>query len=190
MSDSDDQSFRYEPLETIEEASKGTTPIPNSTPGEDTDEEEFVYPGTSAQAQDSHAEQVIQEPEPIANVSPVPEELQRIQHESPTLTEPTVSPRVSPSPDTSRVEHPQEILQPPPAPLVQKTHPSSVQLEALQTAAASGDLKLLQNLFKTALEAGDVESFSLANDASPRTGLTALHAAASRGYLNIVKWRM
>jgi ankyrin repeat protein len=38
------------------------------------------------------------------------------------------------------------------------------------------------------LEAGNVEPFSLSNDASPRTGFTALHAAASRGYLDIVIW--
>jgi hypothetical protein len=44
-------------------------------------------------------------------------------------------------------------------------------------------------LFKNALESGDVEPFALANDASSRTGLTALHAAASRGYLEIVRWR-
>ena len=70
-----------------------------------------------------------------------------------------------------------------------KQHPSPAQLESLQAAASGGDLTLLKKLFATALQTGEVESFALANDASPRTGLTALHAAASRGYLDIVKWR-
>jgi hypothetical protein len=39
------------------------------------------------------------------------------------------------------------------------------------------------------LQTGNVESFSLVNGASSRTGSTALHAAAGRGYLDIVKWR-
>lgn len=68
-------------------------------------------------------------------------------------------------------------------------HPSPAQLESLYAAASSGDLTLLKRLFKSALETGDVQPFSLANDASSRTGFTALHAAASRGYLHIVKWR-
>lgn len=67
-------------------------------------------------------------------------------------------------------------------------HPSPAQLESLYAAASSGDLLLLQRLFRNALESGDVQPFSLANDASTRTGLTALHAAASRGYLDIVIW--
>ncbi|KIJ20142.1 hypothetical protein PAXINDRAFT_160774 [Paxillus involutus ATCC 200175] len=67
-------------------------------------------------------------------------------------------------------------------------HPSPAQFEALSAAASSGDLPLLKRLFATALQGGDLESFALANDASSRTGLTALHAAASRGYLDIVQW--
>lgn len=69
-------------------------------------------------------------------------------------------------------------------------HPSPAQLESLYAAASSGDLSLLKKLFRNALDAGDVEAFSLANDASTRTGFTALHAAASRGYLDIVTWCM
>ncbi|KAH7887859.1 hypothetical protein F5I97DRAFT_1806415, partial [Phlebopus sp. FC_14] len=67
-------------------------------------------------------------------------------------------------------------------------HPSPAQLEALSAAASAGDLALLKKLFATALQSGNIEAFALANDASSRTGLTALHAAASRGYLHIVKW--
>lgn len=70
-----------------------------------------------------------------------------------------------------------------------KPSPSAAQLESLQAAASSGDLSLLKKLFRNALDAGEVGSFALANDASPRTGLTALHAAASRGHLVIVQWR-
>ncbi|KAJ7667874.1 ankyrin repeat-containing domain protein, partial [Mycena polygramma] len=76
--------------------------------------------------------------------------------------------------------------QTPSAPPVQ--HPSPAQLESIYAAASSGDLPLLQRLFRSAVESGNVEPFSLSNDASPRTGFTALHAAASRGYLDIVIW--
>ena len=69
-------------------------------------------------------------------------------------------------------------------------HPSPAQLESLYAAASSGDLSLLQKLFRTALQTGDVEAFALANDASSRTGLTALHAAANRGFLDVVQWCM
>ncbi|KAJ7507672.1 ankyrin repeat-containing domain protein [Mycena galericulata] len=74
----------------------------------------------------------------------------------------------------------------PPAP--QPPAPSPAQLESLYAAASSGDLPLLKRLFRNALQAGNVEPFSLSNDASARTGFTALHAAASRGYLDIVIW--
>lgn len=70
-----------------------------------------------------------------------------------------------------------------------QTHPTPAQLESLYAAASSGDLTLLKRLFKNATETGDVQPFSLANDASSRTGFTALHAAASRGYLDMVTWR-
>lgn len=70
-----------------------------------------------------------------------------------------------------------------------QTHPTPAQLESLYAAASSGDLTLLKRLFKSATETGDVQPFSLANDASSRTGFTALHAAASRGYHDIVTWR-
>jgi hypothetical protein len=69
-----------------------------------------------------------------------------------------------------------------------QVHPSPAQLESLYAAASSGDLHLLQRLFKNALENGNVEPFSLANEASSRTGFTALHAAASKGYYDTVVW--
>lgn len=69
-----------------------------------------------------------------------------------------------------------------------EAQPSPAQLESLYAASSSGDLPLLKRLFKTAVEKGDVEPFGLANHASIRTGLTALHAAASRGYHDITVW--
>ncbi|EKM80171.1 hypothetical protein AGABI1DRAFT_91442 [Agaricus bisporus var. burnettii JB137-S8] len=58
------------------------------------------------------------------------------------------------------------------------TLPSPAQLESLYAAASSGDLPLLKRLFRSAVESNDVQQFSLANDASTRTGYTALHASA------------
>lgn len=69
------------------------------------------------------------------------------------------------------------------------SQPSPAQLESLYAASSSGDLAQLQRLFKNATETNNVQPFSLANDATSRTGFTVLHAAASRGYLDIVTWR-
>lgn len=93
-----------------------------------------------------------------------------------------------PVPDPKELVHQVASSVSPPA-VQSQPHPSPAQLEALSAAASSGDLSLLKKLFQTALQAGDLEAFALANDASSRTGFTALHAAASRGYLDIVKWR-
>jgi hypothetical protein len=73
-------------------------------------------------------------------------------------------------------------------PSSRETEPSPAQLESLYAAVSSGDLTLLKRLFKTAVENGEVEPFALANHASTRTGFTALHAAASRGYHDIAVW--
>jgi Ankyrin repeats (many copies) len=75
-----------------------------------------------------------------------------------------------------------------PAP-VTRPAASPEQLEEIYSAAAAGDLFLLQTLFQSALASGDLEAFALANSATSRTGLTPLHAAASRGYSEIVQWR-
>lgn len=85
----------------------------------------------------------------------------------------------------------QPYFDPPSQPIEQKTpppQPSLAQLEAIFTAASTGDLPTLQKLFETALSQGDTQAFSLANDATSRTGLTALHAAASRGHAATVQW--
>ncbi|KAI0375768.1 hypothetical protein BV20DRAFT_1032181 [Pilatotrama ljubarskyi] len=130
---------------------------------DDSDEEGFVYPGTE------EAEFVYpgdQEPEaPAGQAEP--------------------SPQRAGTPTPEPLVHTQHVQSPVPS----KSHPTPAQLEALHAAAASGDLRRIQTEFRKAVRADDVDPFELANDASPRTGLTALHAAASRGYLDIVKWR-
>ncbi|KAJ3517969.1 hypothetical protein NLJ89_g163 [Agrocybe chaxingu] len=73
-------------------------------------------------------------------------------------------------------------------PSARQLEPSPAQMESLYAAASSGDLPLLKRLFKNAVDNGEVERFSLANHASSRTGFTALHAAANRGYHDIAVW--
>ncbi|KAF9008932.1 hypothetical protein BDQ17DRAFT_88028 [Cyathus striatus] len=95
----------------------------------------------------------------------------------------------APSAEPEHVAAPVELTETPsPPPAGRQSHPSPAQLESLYAAASSGDLPLLKRVFKNALETGEVEPFGLANDASTRTGFTALHAAASRGYLDMVMW--
>jgi hypothetical protein len=77
----------------------------------------------------------------------------------------------------------------PPLSAISQTQPTPAQLEALYAAASSGNIDRLKVLFAEAREDSGIEAFALANDASSRTGLTVLHAAASRGFRNIVKWR-
>lgn len=78
---------------------------------------------------------------------------------------------------------------PPPPARSPTQKPTQAQLEALYAAASSNDLSLVQKLFRNACQNENVEEFAFANDAAVRTGLTALHAAASRGHLEIVQWR-
>ncbi|KAH7916333.1 hypothetical protein BJ138DRAFT_996133 [Hygrophoropsis aurantiaca] len=120
---------------------------------EESDDEEFVYPGVTEQ----------------------PVEIDQPEEHDTNEAEPLTEAEQVPSPV------------PPPA-IQTQPHPSPAQLEALSAASSSGDLSLLKKLFQTALQGGELEAFALANDASSRTGYTALHAAASRGYLDIVKW--
>ncbi|KAI6047297.1 ankyrin repeat-containing domain protein, partial [Pisolithus marmoratus] len=126
----------------------------------DDSDDEFVYPAATG----STATNDQTPPAPLPE-QPTP------------ATEPTSHPERSPSP-----------LGPPVHPVQNQSHPSPAQLEALCAAASSGDLVLLKKLFSTALQGGEVEPFALANDASTRTGFTALHSAASRGFLDIVRW--
>jgi hypothetical protein len=141
-------------------------------PESDSEEEEFVYPGTTEETDVVTSGGKPPSEEEVATSNAVPE---AEQEQMP------ISPPVVPADlITSPVSQSAAPAQP---------HPSPAQLEALSAAASSGDLSLLKKLFQTASQGGEVEAFSLSNDASSRTGFTVLHAAASRGYLDIVKWR-
>lgn len=151
-------------------AAQSNASSPGHTADSEDSDEEFVYPGVSE----------------TAVLDPLTEAARsyHAKSTSPSVQEPLSS---SISEDASQVHVPN--VEPVPEVKPAKVHPSPAQLESLQAAASSGDLALLQKLFRTALHTGEVEPFALANDASPRTGLTVLHASASRGYVDIVKWR-
>ncbi|KAH9994111.1 hypothetical protein BJV74DRAFT_832001 [Russula compacta] len=188
MSDTDDRHL----LGTIEEtASTHSDPFTypadsqegsQSQNANNEQEEEFVYPavddngGTAPDALPLRIPELITStPSPSGSqiaVSLDPSDLIESPSSNEALHE-TSPPR--PPPDST----------PPPPP---QPHASPAQLEALYAAASSGDLPLLQRIIHNALQSGNVEPFSLVNGASSRTGLTALHAAASRGYIDIVKW--
>ncbi|KAF8341513.1 ankyrin repeat-containing domain protein [Cantharellus anzutake] len=68
------------------------------------------------------------------------------------------------------------------------TNPSPAQLEAIYAAASSGDIEQLRRLFDSAQEEHGIDGFTLANEATSRTGLTPLHAACSRGHLEVAQW--
>lgn len=181
--------------------------LPESTPEaarvhhavEDSEDEEFHFPGAEK----------LPDPIPAPMSSPSPPEATRILSpvlENPVSVGPSSLAATSPaittpsSPDLgplSQVSIPISTPAPapstpspsPPPPPQPKRKPTQAQLEALYAAASSKDLPLLQRLFRDACQNDDVEEFALANDAAVRTGLTALHAAASRGHLEIVQWR-
>jgi hypothetical protein len=140
-------------------------------PESDSEEEQFVYPSTTEQTAAVAGGGGPPSSEEVAASTTDPEAEQ--EHMPDSL--PIVPVNVVASP----VSSPAVPIQP---------HPSPAQLEALSAAASSGDLSLLKKLFQTASQGGELEAFALSNDASSRTGFTVLHAAASRGYLDIVKW--
>ncbi|KAH9179488.1 hypothetical protein EDB89DRAFT_1841289 [Lactarius sanguifluus] len=157
-------------------------------PGDD-DEEEFVYPSPTHDPAPVDAAP-LEAPEVsdiITSTTPPPaaESQESVPLEQRNVAE---------SPSSSAALHqssPRAPSDPSPSPSPSppaQTHASPAQLEALYAAASSGDLPLLQGIIRNASETSNVEPFSLVNDASSRTGLTALHASASRGYLDIVKW--
>jgi hypothetical protein len=161
-----------------------TEPQRDSAPlNADDDEEEeegFVYPnaGDNDAASDAPPLQISNI---IASTAFLSGSQVTVPIETSALTESSSSTLYEASPHRP----PQDLsLVPPP-----QTHASPAQLEALYAAASSGDLTLLQRIIRNASQTGNVEPFSLVNDASSRTGLTGLHAAASRGYLDVVKWR-
>jgi hypothetical protein len=168
---------------------------------EEDDHQPFVYPGVGASGSElpGASSSTSEENKPLESLST--EQVTSLEPEEFPAQTQTQSPELSQQ-DPLAVENPppsnsssSDILseaspalpagpQPPPP-----TLPSPAQLESLYAAASSGDLLLLKRLFKSAVENNDVQQFSLANDASTRTGYTALHASASKGHLHIVQWR-
>lgn len=67
--------------------------------------------------------------------------------------------------------------------------PTVAQLEAIFAAASAGNLASLRDIFSKAQNEQAIEPFVLANEATSRTGLNSLHSAASRGHLDVVRWR-
>lgn len=174
---------------------------------DDSDDEEFHFPGAEELPDPIPAPSASPSLlEPTQVLSPVPENPLSVRQPSLAATSPAIT--TPPSPDLGPLSQastsasspahvspapvivsPPPPSSPPPPPRPLKRKPTQAQLEALYSAASSNDLRLLQNLFRNACKNEDVEEFALANDAAVRTGLTALHAAASRGYLGIVQWR-
>lgn len=131
----------------------------------ESDEEEFVYPSARAPTPPNNTLEAHENHE---------DNVAAEQAEPLTTTSETAEAEVTSSPIVEAA---------PPQPT-----PTPAQLEASFAASSSGDLNQLKSVFRNARETSFVEPFALANDASSRTGLTTLHVAASRGYLNIVTW--
>ena len=192
------------PSETLEEPPEFPEPTSETAHAQpvvnDSDDEEFHFPGAEKLADPIPAPVSSPSPqEPLQALSPVPENPLSVGPSSLAATSPAIT--MPSSPDLGPLSHvpvsvptpaPVAISTPSPSPLPPprlKRKPTQAQLEALYAAASSNDLPLLQRLFRNACQNEDVEEFALANDAAVRTGLTALHAAASRGYLEIIQWR-
>lgn len=145
------------------------------------EEEEFLYPG-------------IDDVDGVLGALPAPSSDTITSTPSPSgsqIAVPLDSSDLTEYPSSNEAFHETSPPRPDPNPnpsLPAQPHASPAQLEALYAASSSGDLSYLQRIISNALQNGNVESFSLVNGVSSRTGLTALHAAASRGYIDIVKW--
>ncbi|TCD66928.1 hypothetical protein EIP91_000706 [Steccherinum ochraceum] len=163
--DSDEEEFIY-PGVSSSNTSQELPAAPPAEPQLETGphEEEFIYPGASP------AEEIAPETNPL-----------QVTDQSIQQPEPEAGPSFRPIPVAAIESVPVHSTPP-------KPQPTPAQLETIHAAATSGDLKSLQSRFEEIRTAGGFEAFALANDASPRTGLTALHAASSRGHLHIVKW--
>lgn len=174
--------------ETAPGSLTGVSESPPMAPGVDApddEEEEFVYPSEGASSRLSdisrqiliffvlHVEQPGDTTEEYTDSFSYPG-----VSASPSVVSPTPPPHPHPEPSTSL---------PPPA-VQANPSPSPAQLEAIYAAASSGDIAQLRRLFRTAEEEQGVGAFALSNDATSRTGLTPLHAACSRGHLDIVQW--
>ncbi|QRW16388.1 ankyrin repeats [Rhizoctonia solani] len=150
-----------DPLSTIDDVSP--SPGPESTP----------VPEISIQPdEDDDDEEFVYpgEPEPATEPAPVPK----------VTPQPPVDDPLSAQSEAA----PLTLAIPAPAESQPSPQPTSAQLDAIYNAAAAGSLLEMQSLFADTR----VPAFALANDAAPRTGLTALHAAASRGKVAVVRW--
>lgn len=97
---------------------------------------------------------------------------------SPTSQNASVESPSGPSVTSAQVfEQPKTVVRPTPA-----------QLETLYSAGLSGNLGTLRQIVSNVTASGEIEAFALVNDASPRTGLTVVHACASRGHLGALRW--
>lgn len=174
-----------------------SSPAPEvAAPVEDTeeDEEEFVYPSEGASAFASnilvgYSNTVITGAEQQEDTTGSLSLTDSLSYPGVSASPSVVSP-LETSPSTSRPGPLTPALAPPPVTEPSVPLPSPAQLEAIYAAASSGDLTQLRRLFRTTEEEHHVGAFSLANDATSRTGLTPLHAASSRGHLDIAQWRM
>ena len=165
--------------------STDATPEPSSPASE-----EFRYPDASGShdhplaAQEATTEEQEQE-----GAESDDEEFRYPGAESPIVHTDPLRSASPPPPPPPTVQPVQEL----PAPVIEpqalrSTAPTSKQLELVATAATAGDLEQLQLLFQEIIAETGCQSFVLANDAAPRTGLTALHHAASKGRLQVVQW--
>ncbi|KAG9034060.1 hypothetical protein FRB95_013829 [Tulasnella sp. JGI-2019a] len=160
---------------------------PSPSKEDDSDDEEFQYPGVEAASSsrlESPAIPTTEAPPPVPESKPEPEP----QYEPEPEPEPAPAPALEPAPAPEPAPEPGPQ---PPIPQVEPPKPRVVsheELESIASAATSGDLERLQRLFHEIIVETGCQQFVLANDAAPRTGLTVLHHAASRGHLSAVQW--
>ncbi|KAI0049653.1 hypothetical protein FA95DRAFT_849563 [Auriscalpium vulgare] len=147
---------------------------------EEDEEEVFVYPGFTEGAGQEKASAV---PTLSSEAHSIP--APQFHHPQASPAGRDAPPALVPHASTEAAVHPESTANSTPS----LAEPSPAQLEALYAAASSGDLPLLKRTIQNAAQSTNVEPFSLVNGASSRTGLTALHAASSRGYLNTVNRR-
>lgn len=143
---------------------------------EDEEEEDFRYPG-------------VDEPTVPAPSAPVPEATAQTIPVAPREPSPVVSPLNEPTKEDSAAARSAATTPEEPPVRSRAPEPTRAQLESLYAGASAGDLDGFQKLVNDVAKASECEPFALVNDATSRTGLTPLHAAASRGHLDIVKWR-
>ena len=140
------------------------------------DDEEFKYPADDTQEDVHDDEQESDEefsyPADETEAPSVPEKLDQETSQEAQDPPPPEPPMTSESP----------------APSQRVTQITPAQLEALYAAGLDGNMTILKELVDGAV-ARDLEPFTFVNSASPRTGLTVVHAAASRGRLGVLRWR-